>query len=52
MALWGGRFSEDTAKNVTEFSESVSYDKRLYKFDVLGSKAHSAMLASCGIIPE
>ncbi|UDQ98070.1 argininosuccinate lyase [Lentisphaerota bacterium WC36G] len=52
MALWGGRFSEDTAKNVTEFSESVSYDKRLYKFDVLGSKAHSAMLASCGIIPQ
>jgi len=51
MALWGGRFSTATDKELTEFSESVSFDKRLYKFDIAGSKAHSAMLASAGIIP-
>ncbi|MCP3965577.1 MAG: argininosuccinate lyase [Lentisphaerae bacterium] len=52
MALWGGRFSSETDKELTEFSESVSYDKRLYKYDVLGSKTHVAMLAAQGIIPK
>ncbi len=51
MALWGGRFSSETDREVTEFSESISYDKRLYRWDIVGSKAHSAMLASTGIIP-
>lgn len=51
MALWGGRFSSATDKELTGFSESVSFDKRLYKFDIAGSKAHSAMLAAAGIIP-
>ena len=52
MALWGGRFSAGTAKVVTEFTESISYDKRLYKYDIMGSKAHAAMLAASGIIPK
>ncbi len=52
MALWGGRFSGETDREVTEFTESISYDKRLYRWDIAGSKAHSAMLASCGIIPS
>lgn len=52
MALWGGRFAAETDKDVAQFTESISYDKRLYKYDVMGSKAHTAMLASCGIIPE
>ena len=51
MALWGGRFSTATDSELTAFSESVSFDKRLYKFDIIGSKAHSAMLAASGIIP-
>ena len=52
MALWGGRFSTQADKELSEFSESVSYDKRLYKYDIMGSKAHSAMLAAQGIIPQ
>ena len=52
MALWGGRFSTQADKELSEFSESVSFDKRLYKYDVMGSKAHSAMLAAQGIIPQ
>jgi argininosuccinate lyase len=52
MALWGGRFSGQTDKELTEFSESVSFDKRLYKYDIMGSKAHAAMLAEQGIIPR
>ncbi|MDD5597326.1 MAG: argininosuccinate lyase [Victivallaceae bacterium] len=52
MALWGGRFSGQTDKELTGFSESVSFDKRLYKYDIMGSKAHAAMLAEQGIIPR
>jgi argininosuccinate lyase len=52
MALWSGRFNESPADAVREFTESVSYDKRLYKYDIHGSKAHVNMLAFSGIIPE
>ena len=52
MALWGGRFSGDTGKNVQKFTQSISYDKRLYKQDIAGSKAHAAMLGSANIIPR
>jgi argininosuccinate lyase len=50
MALWGGRFSKDTNQGVADFSESVSYDQRLYPYDVQGSIAHVTMLAEQGII--
>ena len=51
MALWGGRFSSDQKKELIEFTESVSFDKRLYRHDIAGSKAHVEMLAASGIIP-
>src|SRR3954462_9573277 len=49
-ATWGGRFSAGPAELMLQFSESVSFDRRLAPFDVAGSKAHSAMLAHVGII--
>ncbi|MEI6421753.1 MAG: argininosuccinate lyase [Lentisphaerota bacterium] len=51
MALWGGRFSGNQKKELIEFTESVSFDKRLYRHDIAGSKAHVEMLAESGIIP-
>lgn len=51
MALWGGRFAADTDKDVAAFTESISFDRRLYKYDIMGSKAHAAMLAAQQIIP-
>ncbi len=51
MALWGGRFSADPREDVAILSESVSYDKRLYAHDIMGSKAHVKMLAKQNIIP-
>jgi argininosuccinate lyase len=51
MALWGGRFSGGQKKELIEFTESVSFDKRLYRHDIAGSKAHVEMLAESGIIP-
>ncbi|MBW8782905.1 MAG: argininosuccinate lyase [Verrucomicrobia bacterium] len=50
QATWGGRFSSGPAELMLQFSESVSFDRRLAPFDVAGSKAHSAMLAHVGII--
>ncbi|MCK5844306.1 MAG: argininosuccinate lyase, partial [Victivallales bacterium] len=52
MALWSGRFDEAPEDSVREFTESISYDKRLYKHDIIGSIAHSAMLAYAGIISD
>ena len=51
MALWSGRFSKDTNRQVARFTESVSYDQRLYPFDIQGSMAHVRMLAKAEIIP-
>ncbi len=50
QATWGGRFSAGPADLMLRFSESVSFDARLAPFDILGSKAHSAMLAKVGLI--
>ena len=51
MALWGGRFSSETRNEVTQYSESISFDRRLFRHDIAGSKAHVKMLAARGIIP-
>ncbi len=49
-AIWGGRFTAGPAELMLQFSESVSFDRRLAAFDIAGSKAHSAMLAHVGLI--
>ena len=51
--LWGGRFSQPTDKFVEEFTASIQFDQRLYRYDIQGSIAHCRMLAKQGIIqPE
>src|SRR3989304_603560 len=50
--LWGGRFSKPTEKSVEEFTESISYDKRLYKYDIAGSIAHAKMLGRIGLLKK
>jgi len=48
--LWGGRFGQSTNQLVEQFSESISFDHRLYKHDIQGSLAHAQMLNSIGIL--
>jgi len=43
--LWGGRFEEGVTDAVERFTESISYDWQLYKYDIMGSKAHASMLS-------
>ena len=50
--IWGGRFSEDTNAFVERFTASISFDKRLYHYDIDGSVAHARMLARVGIITD
>ncbi len=47
---WGGRFSEATDAFVETFTASVSFDRRLYHYDIQGSIAHANMLGTVGII--
>jgi argininosuccinate lyase len=50
---WGGVFSGETEERVERFSESVSFDHRLYAQDIQASIAHARMLASTGMLaPE
>jgi argininosuccinate lyase len=45
-----GRFSQPAAEIAQRYSESVSFDWRLYRHDIAGSIAHAAALASAGIV--
>jgi argininosuccinate lyase len=45
-----GRFSSPAAEVAQRYSESVSFDRRLYHHDIAGSIAHAAALASAGIL--
>jgi len=47
---WSGRFSERTAASVEAFTESISFDRRLWRQDIRGSIAHARMLAKQKII--
>ena len=51
--MWKGRFQQETAPAVQRFTESISFDWRLYKFDIQGSIAHASALKKAGLLsPE
>jgi argininosuccinate lyase len=47
---WEGRFSRTTRASVENFTESLSYDYRLYPYDIQASIAHAVMLGETGLI--
>ena len=49
---WSGRFKESTDTLMEQFSASISFDRRLYAYDIKGSIAHCQMLAKCKIISQ
>ncbi|MFK5985354.1 MAG: argininosuccinate lyase [Pseudomonadota bacterium] len=49
---WNGRFTEPTDSFVEAFTASVSFDQRLYHYDIMGSIAHAKMLNHVGILSE
>ena len=50
--LWGGRFGASSSRLLEEFNASILFDKRLWSYDILGSKAHAKMLCKIGILSE
>ncbi len=48
--MWKGRFKTDTAALLQSFSESISFDWRLYRHDIAGSIAHATALKAAGLI--
>jgi len=47
-----GRFEKDMDDSVKHYTQSISFDKRLYKHDIAGSIAHARMLAKQNIITD
>jgi argininosuccinate lyase len=45
-----GRFASGPAADVAQFTESISFDWRLWKHDILGSMAHATMLQKIGVL--
>ncbi|MED5471795.1 MAG: argininosuccinate lyase [Verrucomicrobiota bacterium] len=50
--MWKGRFQKETSSLLTQYGESISFDWRLYKYDIAGSIAHAAALEKSGIITQ
>ena len=48
----GGRFAAGTDRRVEQFTESISFDRRLFKHDIQGSAAHARMLAKVGLLTQ
>lgn len=47
-----GRFGAEPKAEVAEFTESVSFDRRLWQHDIIGSIAHATMLAKVGVLTQ
>ncbi len=48
--MWGGRFAEGPSAVMREINASLPFDKRMWRQDIAGSKAHVAMLGANGIV--
>ena len=47
-----GRFANGPGADVARFTESISFDWRLWRHDILGSIVHAAMLRKIGILTK
>ena len=45
-----GRFAAGPAAAVAQFTESISFDRRLWRHDIAGSMAHATMLQEAGLL--
>src|SRR5438552_18825121 len=45
-----GRFAAGPAAAVAQFTQSISFDWRLWRHDIRGSRAHAAMLCKIGVL--
>lgn len=50
MGLWGGRFSEPSDDDLKALNDSMRFDRRMYREDILGSIAYARAIAAVGVI--
>lgn len=50
--MWGGRFDAKPSEIMQQINQSISFDKKLYKQDIKGSKAHAEMLEKIGVLSK
>ncbi|MEQ9137238.1 MAG: argininosuccinate lyase [Thalassobaculum sp.] len=48
--LWGGRFASGPAEVMERINPSIDFDRRFWREDIQGSKAHAEMLVAQGIV--
>ena len=48
--LWGGRFAAGPSAVMQQINASIGFDRKLWRQDIRGSKAHAQMLAAAGLI--
>ncbi|MGH7975799.1 MAG: argininosuccinate lyase, partial [Limisphaerales bacterium] len=47
-----GRFAREIDADVAKFTQSISFDWRLWRHDILGSMAHAEMLHKIGVLKK
>jgi argininosuccinate lyase len=50
--MWGGRFTSGPAEIMQRINASIGVDRRLWRQDIAGSRAHAAMLVRQGILRQ
>ncbi len=50
--MWSGRSQKPLDSRVNDFNSSISFDWRMYSWDIAGSIAHATMLGEQGIIEK
>eukprot|EP00924_Labyrinthula_sp_SR-Ha-C_P016579 maker-scaffold_6-snap-gene-8.5-mRNA-1 protein AED:0.03 eAED:0.03 QI:85/0.83/0.85/1/0.83/0.71/7/247/509 len=50
--LWGGRFSGGVDPLMEKFNASINVDKRMWREDLIGSKAYAKSLCSAGLLTQ
>ena len=48
--LWHGRFDRDPAEVLRMLNDSLGFDRRMFREDIAGSRAHASMLHAVGLI--
>ena len=50
--LWHGRFEGGPGEALQALNDSLPFDRRMYREDVAGSRAHVRMLARVGLMSD
>ena len=50
--LWHGRFDGDGADALRALNDSLAFDRRMFREDIAGSRAHATMLAAAGLLTD